>query len=83
MFLEAGTRSHFMGFLEREFPSWLPRYERLYAKKYAPKDYRNEVRGMVRVLQQRYGLRPRASGTDHDMPVGPEPAAAEQVAFRW
>src|SRR5262249_1392435 len=34
MFLEAGTRAHFMSFLEREFPSWLPRYTRLFAKKY-------------------------------------------------
>ena len=32
MFLEDGTRSHFMKFLEREFPSWLPRYETLYVE---------------------------------------------------
>src|SRR5262249_15780477 len=51
MFLEAGTRAHFMKFLEREFPSWLPRYERLYAKKYAPKEYRKQVQGRIRVLQ--------------------------------
>ncbi len=30
MFLEDGTRTHFMKYLEREFPSWLPRYEKLY-----------------------------------------------------
>ncbi len=36
MYLQDGTRSHFMTFLEREFPSMLPRYERLYEKKYPP-----------------------------------------------
>src|SRR5689334_23278063 len=48
MFLEAGTRAHFMSFLAREFPSWVPRYERLYEKKYAPDDYRKEIGAMVR-----------------------------------
>src|SRR6516164_9858344 len=47
MFLEDGTRSHFMKFLERTFPSWVPRYQTLYAKKYAPEDYRREVVAMV------------------------------------
>ena len=36
MYLQDGTRTHFMKFLEREFPAMLPRYERLYAKKYPP-----------------------------------------------
>ena len=35
-------------YLEREFPSWLPRYERLYTNKYPPDSYRNEVKAMVR-----------------------------------
>ena len=84
MFLEAGTRSHFLKFLEREFPSWVPRFERLYEKKYAPEDYRKEIQGMVRCLQQRYGLHPRAHERESDMPVGPHSAGAEeQVAFRW
>ena len=56
MFLEDGTRTHFMRYLEREFPAWVPRYEKLYVKKYAPQDYRKQVQGMVRLLQERYGL---------------------------
>src|SRR6266851_920889 len=56
MFLEGGTRAHFMKYLEREFPAWLPRYEKLYERKYAPQEYRKQVQGMVRVLQARYGL---------------------------
>jgi DNA repair photolyase len=80
MFLEDGTRTHFMKFLEREFPSWVPRYEKLYAKKYAPEEYRKQVQGMIRLLQQRYGVSARES--DHDQPVG-KSAEPEQVAFAW
>jgi DNA repair photolyase len=79
MFLEAGTRAHFMRFLEEQFPSWLPRYETLYEKKYAPVDYRRQVQGMIRLLQERYGLPPR--GEPHEKPdVRSEP---EQVGFAW
>src|SRR5207244_10718785 len=59
MFLEDGTRAHFMKFLEREFPSWLPRYERLYAKKYAPEEYRKTLEGTLRGRQARYRRPPR------------------------
>jgi DNA repair photolyase len=78
MFLEDGTRSHFMGFLQKEFPSWVPRYERLYAKKYAPEAYRKEVGGMVRMLAGRYGLNPRERDV-HDE----KPTDAVQVGFAW
>ena len=56
MYLQEGTRAHFMRFIEREFPAMRPRFENLYAKKYPPDAYRKEVQAMVRVLQQRYGL---------------------------
>ena len=82
MYLQDGTRSHFMKFLEREFPSMLPRYERLYAAKYPPHAYRKEVQGMVRALQQRYGLtRREARHAGRDEPV--EVHAPEQVGFGW
>ena len=81
MFLEDGTRAHFMKYLEREFPSWLPRYEKLYERKYAPQEYRKQVQGMVRVLQQRYGLSKREDAR----PVGAieDRNEAEQVGFAW
>ncbi len=79
MFLEDGTRAHFMRFLETEFPSWVPRYDKLYEKKYAPQDYRQQVQGMIRLLQERYGL--PARGETHEKPdVRSEP---EQVGFAW
>jgi DNA repair photolyase len=78
MFLEDGTRSHFMAFLEREFPAWVPRYEKLYERKYAPEEYRKQVQGMIRVLQERYGL----SAREREPHQG-SPREAEQVGFAW
>jgi DNA repair photolyase len=82
MFLEDGTRAHFMKFLERDFPSWLPRYETLYAKKYAPQEYRKQVQGMVRTLQDRYGVRKR-NEADAEHTSAAAPQATEQVGFAW
>jgi DNA repair photolyase len=81
MHLQDGTRTHFMKFIEREFPAMRPRFEKLYAKKYAPDWYRKEIQGMVRVLQDRYGVSRRERAEDT-----PEPerwAEPEQVGFRW
>jgi DNA repair photolyase len=82
MYLQDGTRTHFMKFIQREFPSMTPRFERLYIKKYPPDTYRNEVRAMVRVLQQRYGLVKRQEPDEvlAGLEGGPEP---EQVRFAW
>src|SRR6476469_4079255 len=56
MYLQDGTRTHFMHFIQREFPSMRPRFDKLYAKKYPPDAYRKEVKAMVQLLQQRHGL---------------------------
>jgi len=78
MHLEAGTRVHFMKYLASEFPSLVPRYERIYTRKYAPDAYRKEIQAMVRMLQQRHGIGPRAR--DHEPPP---PAENTQVGFSW
>ena len=44
MYLDGGTRDHFMHWLAREFPQLVDGYSRLYAPKYAPAAYRREVR---------------------------------------
>ena len=59
MHLEGGTRDHFMGYLSREFPQLVVRYEQLYASKYAPKDYTSRVGETVSILKTKYGLRVR------------------------
>ena len=82
MYLQDGTRTHFMKFLEREFPSMVPRFERLYVKKYPPDAYRKEVQGMVRALQQRYGVDKRKEAvTEHASSTASNDA--EQVGFAW
>ncbi len=94
MYLQEGTRAHFLGFIEREFPAMRPRFERLYQKKYPPEAYRKEVKAMVRVLQQRYGMArrddtvetqgsaPLRPGASFDSRA-PETEDHEQAAFKW
>jgi len=84
MYLQDGTRTHFLKFIEREFPSMLPRFTRLYAAKYPPERYRQEVKAIVRVLQQRYGVEPRDKREDPGREPPPSEAhEPEQVGFRW
>jgi len=81
MYLQDGTRTHFMKFIEREFPSMLPRFTRLYERKYPPETYRKEVKAMVRVLQERYGVTRREEAVMAD--ETPSPADPEQVGFAF
>lgn len=81
MYLQDGTRSHFMAFLARDYPSLVPRYERLYRRKYPPESYRNEVKAMVRVLQDRYGPWPGSTARAAEPLEAPDPP--EQAGFRW
>jgi DNA repair photolyase len=80
LFLEGGTRDHFMRFLAREFPHMVDGYEQLYAGKYAPTSYRKEVSNIIGMLRVKYGLNGR--GDEDDVPVAVE-RAAEQKEFRW
>ena len=82
MYLQDGTRDHFMRFIDREFPAMRPRFERLYVKKYPPESYRKEVQAMVRVLQERYGLRKRKEA-DAERTPGTALHETEQVGFAW
>jgi len=82
MYLQDGTRDHFMRFIDREFPAMRPRFERLYVKKYPPESYRKEVQAMVRVLQERYGLRKRKEA-DAEWTPGTALHETEQVGFAW
>ena len=68
LFLDGGTRDHFMNFLGKDFPALIDQYDRLYAAKYAPKDYAERVRKTVGILKMRYGLhdRKRRGETDEE-----------------
>ena len=82
MYLQDGTRTHFMRFLEREFPAMAPRMERLYAKKSPPPAYSKEVKAMVRALQARYGMAGRRT-VDEIEERPDDDAGPEQVGFTW
>ena len=64
MYLQDGTRTHFMNFIEREYPALRDRFERLYAAKYPPESYRSDVRNMVALLQAKHGVRSRRSNDE-------------------
>ncbi len=81
MYLQDGTRTHFMKFIAREFPLMAPRFERLYARKYPPDSYRHQVKALVRVLQERYGAQRETSGEDVPRAAGGD--GPEQVGFAW
>jgi DNA repair photolyase len=62
MFLEGGTREHFMRWLAQEFPQLVEGYTSLYAGKYAPRQYRKEVQNVIGLLRKKYGV----NGRDQD-----------------
>jgi DNA repair photolyase len=75
MYLQDGTRDHFMRWLAQEYPHLVDGYQRLYAGKYPPKGYRDEVRNVIGLLKQRYGL------GDRPTPQSPDPSL-QSVADR-
>ena len=59
MYLQGGTRDHFLRWLSQEFPHLDDGYTNLYAGKYAPSAYRKEVQKMVGFLRKKYEVRGR------------------------
>jgi DNA repair photolyase len=88
LYLKGGTRDHFMGFLQQQFPQLVDSYNRLYAGAYAGSEYVKAVRGMIDLLQRRYDLRGRRSRNEESVPQDTEEgyeerAAPEQAALSW
>jgi DNA repair photolyase len=78
--LKEGTRTHFFEYLAREFPSLVPKYERLYASRaYVPKAYAAEVRAVMQILQTRYGVQAR-EGDEGNHSVSPRPPEQRESA---
>jgi DNA repair photolyase len=85
LYLQGGTRTHFLTFLEREYPELVNGYAELYAggSKHARPGYANQVRALVQVLQERAGLSRRYGPDDEP---SPEPAGGglpTQSSFAW
>jgi DNA repair photolyase len=61
--LRPGTREWFMGWLSREHPELVPRYEQLYARRaYVPAEYRTWLARRVAPVLARYGLDRQSGG---------------------
>jgi DNA repair photolyase len=82
MFLEGGTRDHFMRWLAQEFPHLVEGYSQLYARKYAPAPYRKEVQNVVAMLRTKYGVN-RREEPDDDGREAPAVRQAEQQMLDW
>lgn len=94
LFLDGGTREHFMRFLADEFPAMVDHYERLYASKRAPKDYVSQVQKTMAMLKARYGMNDRrrtdekraaraTEAPDRSRMETSESAEAAQSTFDW
>jgi DNA repair photolyase len=59
MFLEGGTRDHFMRWLDTAHPDLVGGYRNLYARKYASTSYRKDVHAVFNALRDKYGLNGR------------------------
>ena len=90
LYLKGGTKDHFMGFLESEYPAMVEGYRRLYPGAYAPSAYVTSVRRVIRSIQERHDVRRRGaeapsapqSGEGEDE-AQQENAVPEQTAFSW
>jgi DNA repair photolyase len=85
MFLEGGTRDHFLRWLSETHPELADGYAQLYSRKYAPSGYRKDVHAVFNTLKVKYHL----NGRDEDEDDGAEEKAhamvreAEQQMLRW
>ena len=66
MYLQDGTRDHFMRWLAQEYPHLVEGYSQLYAGKYPPSAYRNEVQKVVERMRAKYGLGGRGVSASTD-----------------
>ncbi len=56
VYLRPGTKEHFFGFLESEYPRLLPRYRMLFPGAYAPAAAKASVRDVVSALRKRFDV---------------------------
>ena len=56
MYLQDGTKDHFMRWLADAYPHLVSGYAELYASKYPPAAYRDEVKRVVEAMRKTYGV---------------------------
>jgi DNA repair photolyase len=82
MFLEGGTRDHFMRWLAAGQPQLVDGYTKLYSRKYATESYRKDVHRIFDELRAKYGLNGRSHDDDEE-DEQPATREAEQQMLRW
>ena len=82
LYLKGGTRDHFMGFLQKEFPHLVEGYERLYPGAYASKPYSDAVRNLIGVLRERYDVGRRPARGPETEKEDESPSEAQE-GFDW
>ena len=83
MFLEGGTRDHFMRWLAESYPEMVEGYQQLYARKYAPASYRKEVQQIVALLRSKYGITRREDEEEDREESTPPQPTPEQRMIEW
>jgi DNA repair photolyase len=84
LYLKGGTKDHFMGFLEREFPEMVDGYRRLYPGAYAPPSYATAVRDVVKALKERHQVHSRTVPVPSEPDQDDQPdEALEQTSFEF
>jgi DNA repair photolyase len=68
LYLKPGTREHFLEHLARDWPTLLPRYQRLYRAPYLDKAVSEPVRQQITALRESYGIADRRT-----LKLEPEP----------
>jgi DNA repair photolyase len=81
LYLKDGTRTHFMGFLEKNYPELWKKYQRLYKGAYAPDAYARQMRSIVKLLQERYRVHRRGETTKPG--DDQSPGSSEQTSFDY
>jgi len=81
MFLEGGTRDHFMRWLQQEYPQLIDGYAQLYARKYAPAAYRKEVSSLIAAFKEKYGLAGRRFSEEDEKPEQTREGPGETLAL--
>ena len=82
MFLEGGTRDHFLRWLTAEYPHLVDGYRDLYARKYAPSAYRQEVFTVFEAMRNKYGIGQRERKNEHAR-AQEAPRVHEQAMLGW
>lgn len=81
LFLEGGTRDHFMRFLADAYPHLVDGYTQLYAGTYAPSAYRKEVQHVIGALRSKYSLTPMNDGGRDAAPRRIQEAEQQMLTF--